>query len=432
MSRRCPYYPLLISFIAAACYYIFVARYATNVPVGDDYSEGLGFLLNFLDSPWFVDRVKILLAFFSEHRIVTWRVCVLLSYYFFGEADFYLLTLVANATLTVIAFQVARIVGMRQRVALAVTCLILFQPQPTKLMFYPMAHIQAYGAIIFSLWYIESIVKGKSLLLPLVPYVLAMLTTGGGVFLILLGVPALVYQGKTRAWMTHVLIAIPLLVWYFHDLPPIQATAALSETSMGRLCFLSAVFFVHLLGSSAEVLRFSSITTLLLGAVFCVYLLSLIRSRLFATDLLKFLLFAYLVLTIALVAVGRVDLGYGYRDIQIVSLDGRYRIYSNLFFCAVLLTLPQQFPVLTEKLNYKRLVLYVAAVFCVYSYSLGLARAANSAKVRAYGMSQWLLKGDSALLQTWAVPLDEGISYLSRAIDRGIYKPRVVEDEHIN
>ena len=206
---------LLLAALATLLYCASIIVFSVNVPVGDDYSM-LGFLNEFEATSGIANKLRLLFSFHNEHRIVITRAIMLLCANITGSLDFRVLNSIGNSALLFTLVVISRMLLFRDdSLKWALLFLIVLQPQPLKLMFYPMAGVQAYFGLLFSFLYLhfsfkESIWWYATLLI----YVLAVLTTGSGIFLAALGIPILLYKKNYVRTAIHLVVAIPVVLLY--------------------------------------------------------------------------------------------------------------------------------------------------------------------------------------------------------------------------
>lgn len=206
---------LLLTAIAPLLYCAFISLFSVNVPVGDDYTM-LGFLDQFHASNGIGNKLQYLLSFHNEHRIAITRAIILICAQVTGSLDFRVLNLIGNSALLLTLIVIGRMLRFRDdKWKWALLFLIVLQPQPLKLMFYPMAGVQAYFGLLFSFLYLHFSLKDSNWWYSsLLFYLLTVLTTGSGIFLVLLGVPILLYKRYYLRSVIHIAVAIMVVILY--------------------------------------------------------------------------------------------------------------------------------------------------------------------------------------------------------------------------
>ena len=414
---------LLAAAVAPLLYCAFILACSVNVPVGDDYSV-LGFLGQFHALAGLGDKLEYLLSFHNEHRIALTRALMLLSAQINGSLDFRLLNLIGNS-----AFLVALVVlGRMLRFGgdwwkWALLFLIALQPQPLKLMFYPMAGVQAYFGLLFSLLYLQFSLKDPRVsYLALLFYLLTVLTTGSGIFLALVGVPILLCKRRYLEGALHVALAV-LVVWFY---APSSSNLPYLAGHPGSVL----QFFLLLLGNVAQFPMLSSdFLQIMLGLAFLSYFAYfawdglLLRQRLAEPRYLATLgCLLYLLMVIGLIAVGRTEIYQA--DLAGASLDGRYRIYSMLFLAVCGTDLLAR---LRERdhsgAQVTTVVVTVALLFNLLWFAPSFIQMRFQAQQRVAAMQQWRASGDVTVLPIWSITPEEAQANLELAVKSGTYRP---------
>jgi hypothetical protein len=422
-DRFRPYSMIVLAAVAPLLYYASIIAFSVNVPVGDDYSM-LGFLNEFQAASGIGNKLQLLFSFHNEHRIVITRSIMLLCAKVTGALDFRLLNLIGNFALLSALIVIGRMLRLRDdKLKWALLFLIVLQPQPLKLMFYPMAGVQAYFGLLFSFLYLYFSLKDSNWWYSaLLFYVLTVLTTGSGIFLVVLGVPILLYKKCYVRSAIHVVVAILVVLLYS---PSSSNLPYLIEHPLTVVRF-----FLLLLGSVAQLPMLGS-PSLQIGCSIALlgYFAYFIwdgcchrSSRFEKENLATLCCLLYLLMIIGLIAIGRASLYEG--DLWGASLDGRYRIYSILFsalccidvverlgkqegvsakFSTVLVTLALLF----------NLVWFVPSAFKMRFDSVGREKA----------MKHWQESRDISVLPIWSTPPEEARSNLNIAIRNGVYRP---------
>ncbi|NTW44316.1 MAG: hypothetical protein HGB14_07780 [Anaerolineaceae bacterium] len=408
--------------VAPLLYYASIVSFSTNVPVGDDYNM-LGFFNEFTDAGGIGSKLNLLFSFHNEHRIVITRSIMLLWSAVAGSVDFRALNWIGNLALLPALIVLGRMIGPRgDRLTWALLFLIVMQPQLIILMFYPMAVISAFFGLLFSFLYLRNSLHDSKWYLVLLFYLLASFTTGAGIFLILLGAPILLYQRRYAIAIVHVVASIVVILWY-------------SPSSADSAYFIQhplvvIEFFLLLLGSAAQLPKFSSyymqigFSFILIG-YFVFFLKRFFRPASQRIDIEKLTVLCsllYLLMMIGLIAIGRAS---NYEsDLLGASLNGRYRIYSLIFFAVCCI----DFVRLCRELDRSFapipvLMVILALVFNLswYSYSLKDMRLVSFWRV--YGMKHWLITHDVSMLPMGAVPPEYVERNLTAAVNSGIFKP---------
>jgi len=421
LTRR-SWFTLLLVVAAPLAYYGLVLAYSVNVPIYDDYVLLKG-TNDLLAATSLTEKLTGLFAMHTDYRIVTTRAIMFLWAKLTGSVDFKALNIVGNCALLPAAVVLGRSIGLGEdRKRWALFFLVSFQTQYLKLMFYPMAALQAFVGLLFSLLHLRYALEERKWFLSPVCYLLAVVTSGSGLFLSGITVPLLVYRRHYRR--AGVLAAVTV------------ATVALYAPSSGKLAYPLAhpfrvlQFFALLLGNPAELPFFRSAAAQLslalsLGGYFLYFLraerLNLSRPG-NRQKLATVACLLYLLLMIALIAVGRAETYQG--TLPQAALDGRYRIYSLLFLAVCLSDLVHRVDArggwrsrLPGALITCALLLNV--LWCIPSFFS--IRVDSRARVEA--VRRWAATGQAGALPTGASPPEEAAETLAAAIRMG-YRPQ--------
>jgi len=409
--------------VAPLLYYLSVLAFTVNVPVGDDYSM-LGFMCQFKSLTGMQDKLQLLFSFHNEHRIVLTRAIMLLCDQVTGALDFRTLNLIGNFALLPTLLVIGAMLRLRDDLLKwALLLLIALQPQPLKLMFYPMAVVQAYFGLLFSFLYLHySLKESNSWYASFVFYLLTVLTTGSGIFLAALGVPLSLLQKRYGRAALQVFFGILVVLAY--------APASSKLPYLIDHPVTVAKFALLLLGSIAQLPMLASpglqiACSVALLAYFAYFVWDcLLRPshRPVQENLAALSCQLYLLMVIALIAMGRTA---GYEaDLWGASLDGRYRIYSILFFALCSLDVAGR---LSRRENgaaiYSRTMVTLALLFNLLWFAPALVDMRLTSLGRAEAMQQWLVSGDISVLPTWSTHPADAQSDIAAAVKAGIYRP---------
>lgn len=414
---------LMLAAIAPFLYYASIMAFSVNVPVGDDYSM-LGFLNEFQAARGIENKLQLLFSFHNEHRIVITRSIMLLCAQLTGSLDFRTLNLIGNFALLPALFVIGGMLRLRDdMLKWALLFLIVLLPQPLKLMFYPMAGVQAYFGLLFSFLYLCFVLKDSNWwYFTLLFYVLTVLTTGSGIFLAILGIPVLLYKSSYMRSAIHVAVAILVVFLY--------SPSASNAPYLFEHPVTVARFFLLLLGSVAQLPMMGSpflqigfgIALLCYFAYFVGEGISRTSPRFENENLATLCCLLYLLMIIGLIAVGRASVYEG--DLWGASLDGRYRIYSMLFaaLCSVdfvgRLRNQGRFSA-----QFLATIVALALLFNLVWFIPSVFKMRFESVARKNAMRHWLKSGDIALLPIWSTPAEEAGTNLANAIKTGVYRP---------
>jgi len=413
---------MVVAAIAPLLYYASLMIFSANVPVGDDYAM-LGFLNEFGAATGIGNKLDLLFSFHNEHRIVFTRSIMLLCTKAVGSLDFGTLNLIGNSALLLTLVVVGRMLRLRNdMLKWALLFLIVLQPQPLKLMFYPMAGVQAYFGLLFSFLYLYFSLKDSNWwYATLLFYALTVLTTGSGIFLAVLGVPLLLYKKCYARSAIHTVVAILVVFLYS---PNSSNLSYLMEH------FLTvARFFLLLLGSIAQLPMFGSPAlqigcsiALLMYVAYFIWDRCYTPLRLSEESRATLCCLLYLLMIISLIAIGRASLYE--RELWAASLDGRYRIYSILFFAVCSIDCVgrlRERGKLTAPIS--TTIIALALIFNLVWFAPSIITMRLDSVRRVQAMSQWQNTHDISLLPIWSTPPQDAEMNLNAAIKTGYYRP---------
>jgi hypothetical protein len=340
---------------------------------------------------------------------VVTRGIVLASAWVTGAVDFRALDILGNlallAALVVLGGSLDRARGL---MTWALLFPIVLQPQIGKLMFYPMAAIQAFVGLLFSVLYLRDALSETRGYRSLAFYAIAVLTSGSGLILPLVGIPVLLRRGLRRAALVHGVIAVVAIAAY--------GPASSGLPYLARHPWSVAQFFLLVLGAVAQIPGQPWIQ-LVAGLTLLGYFVHVVRRG--AGGAVPAFLF-YLLLMVALVAVGRTSIYEG--ELWRWSLDGRYRVYSSLFLAICGVDVVHRLDARARRWV-APVVLGAALAFNLvwYAHAAGEFRRASVERVAA--MTRWRAGGDVTQLPLLASPPQYAAANLTTAIENGVYRP---------
>lgn len=181
---------LALGILPFAVYLYYVLRYSTNVPIADDYDAVLGFLHSFFQAGSPGEKLSLLFEQHNEHRIVFDRIVFLVQYLILGRVDFWQLTLFGNlgwiATVIVSVVIAKRDLHLSPLALLPIPYLLLAFAHVEN-MYFAMASIQNYWAVLFSMLFLVCLVRPKRFFYAVALFPIALYTSGGGAVLYILG-----------------------------------------------------------------------------------------------------------------------------------------------------------------------------------------------------------------------------------------------------
>lgn len=224
-----PFLPIiwgLLLAIPAVLYYNTIFKNAYNFPYEDDFNSALSFVSEFVFGQLSLfDRLKLLFSQYNEHRIVFDRLVFLADYYLFGELNFRHLILFGNVSVLLLSLLFFRTtlqsVSWQERLFyLLPVAYSLFLFQYWDLSTWAMAALQNLHVVVFAMFSLYKLTRPDrtSFALACGAAVLAMFTSGNGLFCFLAGVPLLILLKSYRQlviWVTIGGVAVLLYFWNY-------------------------------------------------------------------------------------------------------------------------------------------------------------------------------------------------------------------------
>ncbi len=413
----------LAVFFPAVFYIGTIVLCGVDVPVGDDYAV----ILPFADT-WVNNGQTDFFAAHNEHRPFCTRLCTAASLCLFGRVDFHLFLVLSGFAISVSAWLLTKLIGLRTNWLSATLLILLLLPQPEKLIHYPMAGLQAYFGILFSVLYLLLVtgpvesrpvpfwLRKDLLAVPL--QVAAMLTTGAGLFLPLIGVPILIASGRKGLAAMHTLVACIAAALY---LPGLSGSSSLSYVLSHPLQV--AHFFIVLAGGASEFpyLGSNHISTVLAGLTVLTAVLCLVWSGVHREHPGAIAALAFPLLNLFLIACGRVP-NY-VSQYALTAMDGRYQIYSLLLWATVSVLILQHISTFRSSRAFSILVLAGATMFAFGFYTVEWHMRPLISNHRQSGVELWVQQRNPAWLHRYAMPQPEAARLLQMALDSGTYAP---------
>ena len=405
-------------------YCLLVLIFSKNIPVGDDY-----WLLDFLNKFFLTDqpeeKLELLIAPHNEHRLILTKVLSVFLIKVFGDIDFRYLIFLSNIAFLLGVFHLIRLLSLGAFATPALLiALVMVNPQAHKLMFYPMAAIQAYFGFFFSISYIDAVVRDRGCSKSIFFYFLAVISSVSGVFLSLVGL--VFYAYRRRWWLLLVNFVLLVAVVKIY-------TAGIVNTGPEKIDYffsnphIPIIFFVSLLGVIIQIPQLVFIAGLFLIAGFAWQAQRDFKSgyqSLAPWKVSLYLLAFYVFLQVGLIAIGRSSL-YG-DDLSHAALDGRYRIYGLVFASLVVVNFfstdmhPHKFFLKQKKWIFSFLIFLGMVLFLI-----GFFVVKHKTEKRMEGLRLFAVSSDASRLEVFAHDRQAASEILSTSIRHHIFKPDV-------
>lgn len=309
--------------------------FATNFPFSDDF-DMVGFYLEF-DRKDAYGKLESLFRQHNEHRIVYTRVMVLALTFLLGKVNVTAWMALGNLSLFVTCFLLYRSFRRDDKYKIVFfmpAVWFLFAPFYHNNVFWGMSALQNTSVVLFSLLAIYLVAQRTTAsFYGAIPCaIVAVYTSGSGMFAAFVGVVILLYQRRYKALAGYVLVMLPAIGLYFFDYhapehhpPVIKSLSEYPEaTFAGFFAFLgNAVKLTHT--------SYQFLIILLAGLVLFVYALHLLRQQYYAKNIVLAGMLLYVMLVGVSVSLGRA--GFGAATLA----DSRFSIYSVVLICLLYL-----------------------------------------------------------------------------------------------
>jgi hypothetical protein len=416
--------------LPAFAFIFFTVILAVNVPVGDDYVV----LESVVDLRHAKDGAHFLEVLFSahvggEHRLAVTRLLAYAASFLPGGLDLRLLSVLATLALFAALVVAGGMLGLEKHWGYwLLLFLTVLTPQMEKLMFYPMAAVQAFLGLLLGLLYLQFVISDR-VLWASVALLAGVFTTGGAVALPVIAAAVLSLRRRWGTLSLHTIIGGTIIAIYFSgDAGPIDGAIEFAFAHPWQTLQL----FLGILGSIAEVpafryLSWSAYSTVVAGVILLGYSTALLyqacekHRQATAVEVGTLALVAYSLAMIFLIAVNRMLL---YQDAMLAAaLDGRYKLYGLLItaVCAINLL---------RRIQYKRWSAYGAALVLLGAFLMDVDwyfyranHAYSAAQSRLHAIDVWVRTGSTSELPSWANSPEMAGRALERAADAGIFFP---------
>ena len=394
----------LIPFIL---YFYNVIKYSVNVPYWDDYTA-MDNLLSFLEIKTTLPKIKFLFRQHNEHRVVFDRIVFLAQYYVFGILNFKQLSLFGNLgwvlAVFVLIFTFHKEYDLPYFYLLPIPYILLNFVQSEN-MFFPMASIQFYWSILFSVLFILSLVYER-IFLSIFFFLIALFTSGGGLVLFPLGILFFLYKHNVKGLGFFGTASTILIIVYFYHYESVPYHPSVYNSFVNFEQTI-AYFFVYL-GNFTTLYE----TALSFGIISSfVIIILLIRQT---ENLFTPLLIGYISLTAIATALTRS--GFGITQ----ALSSRYTTFSLiLLVCIYFLVLTSAGKKFLKRRFFFLFLALGMGYFFGFLIKFDLRESFERQKAeKIFGIASYL-NGDNSYLAHQYKEIVANI--LSRSIEEGIY-----------
>jgi len=405
----------VLCLIAPAYYSYLVIDNAVNVPMLDDYDSVVNLLNYFVDADSTVDKIALILHQHNEARLAFLRLVGASVFYLNGHLDFKLLCYIGNAALIFIAFFLFRAFKIDRKLKFlyfSPALLLLFQPQFHDNLLLPTTQFCDFYVLLFALVTLYFIERNSRISFEgaCIFAVLTIFTFGNGLFIVPLGLIALLLQRNYWRAGTWSFVSVLVIIVYFTGYIQLPGQPSLTEglinikrTVLFALCFT---------GSAAGFSLY--IPSLLAGICIILYFSFLTAIKYFKDNPTLYFIFLFILLSMGISAVFRSRLGVDY-----VLDQPRYKF---LAISAVILSYLSFCEIVRQK-RYFVLVAVTGLVLAMGFFTISsikyTSRVVEYSEALKRGILSWRVDGSGLY---YPEPTTEASMILKEAIKKSVYK----------
>lgn len=346
--------------------------YMVNAPINDDYQAILDFLNKCISTDSSTEKTALLFSQHNEHRIVYDRIWTIISYKLQTNVNFTFLAFIGNLSLLAIAIIFFRkFLNLKRSFLVFVPIsVLLFNLANWENMTFAMAGMSNFTVFLFVILSLNFIAKDtlnskKNIFIAILFFYMALLTQGGGIFLLPISILFLVYKKEYKNVLIYFLLILPLLVAYFYDFHRPQQNADIITTLINYNIKI-VVFVFAFLGNAfnyfliyTQDVNQSINVTAVIGFLLFVLFLYITKTKYYKKNLFNYSLMLFVVISAMVTAVSRISFGLE------TAGASRYRI-NGIIFC---IALYYWFIESNSKLNKKQVW---ALAICTVIYYFGI------------------------------------------------------------
>lgn len=408
--------------VVAVAYFALVGHFADNIPFWDDYLAEQNFLVRFLQSPDFSERLRMLIEQHNEHRLLFTRLTTLAVYLFTGKLNYAVYIILANAMLIGTGLLMYKTINDDRKKAFGafLIALLLCNGQHLETSVWAMSGLANIGTLFLAIASLYCVLRRETawVVAGFALSVLTVFSNGNGMFILIPALIGLALQRRTKTCAAYAIVSSLSVALYFLDyVRPERTDIGLMDilTRMPQILINLCTFAG--LNFWVPSLRIVSIAV---GA-FClsVYLWGIWKGW-YRTDLFSYASLTFLYLTAGAVAVVWVT--------GEVMGALRYRMYSSPILIFTLLLLLSH-----SKIFQKRCYVYTisgALLLYCFSSTIYIQKEQKRLEFKLKSTYNWEYKRRG--LATWSVASSEqAIPYLQAAERMGLYRmPRYPMSEY--
>ncbi|MDD5595089.1 MAG: hypothetical protein PHY94_02470 [Candidatus Omnitrophica bacterium] len=372
---------IILALLPIYCFYLMIFAFSANIPYWDDYDSILNFTNNFLESnPQ--NKATLIFSQHNEHRIVFSRVVTLFFYYLTGKINFRLLALVGNLSLIGLAVILFKSVEFtKEKLSYFIPILFfIFQPQYWGDIYFATSALSNLPVLFFSVASLYALKKGsiQYFVLSLFLAILSTFTNGNGMLVFLAALPCLVFDKKYRKSILWALAGIGCTLIYFYGyLKPVSHPSIYNAIFVHPLATIG--YYFNFLGSCFSVFGMVRFLPFLVGILFTLYFVYLVKIKFYKKNFVIFSFFTFLFITAIVTALCR----SGFE-----LLPSRYKIISILILALSYLSFTQIFAE-TKIRSLLSIILIFSILFNLVSYLRNYNYVILQKKYLEEGASLW-------------------------------------------
>lgn len=350
---------------AFSIYFWVVFGATSNFPYEDDYDSSIAAVNNYLKADTFSEKLSILSSRHVDHRMLVFRLFLLLNYHLFGQLNFQFLILLGNAFMVIVAylmFKIFRHTTQLHKLYFVPVILILL-----NLRYWEIATIEFaipwYLIIIFSLsaLYFLREFSPKKILLFLLFSTLSVWTYANGLLVFLAGL-YLIYRLKLDLkFYVICLLCLGINAFlYFKGFlyQNISGRPELSYILTQDLVPLITYYLAMLGNFSIISISYIQINSLIAGIVVLLLVGYMVVKKQYKHQPLVFAIIAFLLLTVAMTSMGRYFIGlWG-------AFSSRYTLITTVIICVLYISYAE---ILSSTRLSKTIVLLVSFFYFIGS-----------------------------------------------------------------
>jgi hypothetical protein len=317
----------LLYTIPIAWFFLFIYHNSLNIPHYDDYIAILQFLIAFVKSDSFLDRLHLIFLEHNNHRIVVCRIATLLVYYISGSINFKILCIIGNVSLIGIvyifykSFKIERL----KHLLYVPSVFIVFQIQFWQASLSSTAALQHVWILFFALacFYLLTHESRGYCIASFFAAVCATFSGANGCVCFMIGLAMLLIRKRFVKSVLWSCSAAFVLYIYFYDYQfnSIQLPA-LDEAAVFIFSFLgSAISFNH------------PYLALLAGFIVIIHFFYLTYSSYYKNNPALYAMIVFVIITAVMICIGRSHLTTSSQ-----ALAGRFNLNSSLLILCIYLS----------------------------------------------------------------------------------------------